>query len=164
MALIFGLLLSLNVLTFPLISEGNQVVVQSQEISYIDLDNYDNLPLTVEEEEKETGEKPVRPRVTMVAVSSLYLEGLMERYGEDYGVSKEVLKKIAFCESTYNPMAINGPYAGMYQFLASTWISNRNAMGLDSNPDLRFNAEEAIKTTAFKISRDGTGAWPVCGK
>jgi hypothetical protein len=36
-------------------------------------------------------------------------------------------------------------------------------MGLNPDPELRFNAEEAIKTTAYKISRDGTGAWPVCG-
>jgi len=161
MVLIFSLLLSLNVLAFPLINQGNQVVVQSQ---YVNLDNYDNLPLTINEEKKETKLKPVKPRIIITLMPALYLEGLMERYGEYYGVSKEVLKKIAFCESGYNPEAINGPFAGMYQFLASTWISNRNAMGLDPNPDLRFNTEEAIRTTAFKISRDGTGAWPVCGK
>jgi hypothetical protein len=52
----------------------------------------------------------------------------------------------------------------MFQFLASTWSANRNSMGLDPNPELRFDAQESIKTTAFKISRDGVGAWPVCGR
>jgi hypothetical protein len=36
-------------------------------------------------------------------------------------------------------------------------------MGLDANSDLRFNAEEAIKTAAFHISQGGQGAWPNCG-
>jgi hypothetical protein len=35
-------------------------------------------------------------------------------------------------------------------------------MGLDSNPDLRFNADESIKTAAFKIAHGGIGAWPNC--
>jgi hypothetical protein len=89
---------------------------------------------------------------------------LMEEYGNLYGVNPEVMKKIARCESGFNPGAVNGPYGGMFQFLTSTWISNRNAMGLDPDPSLRFNAEEAIKTAAFKMGRDGTGAWPVCSR
>lgn len=89
---------------------------------------------------------------------------LIEKYASQYKVDKTLMTKIAHCESHYNPSAVNGPYAGMYQFLASTWTSNRKKMGLDPNPNLRFNAEEAIKTTAFKISRDGPGAWPVCSR
>ena len=92
------------------------------------------------------------------------LEALFDQYSQQYGVKKELLRKIARCESGFNPRAVNGPYGGMFQFLTSTWQSNRRAMGLDPNPDLRFNPEEAVKTTAFKISRDGTGAWPVCGR
>jgi hypothetical protein len=35
-------------------------------------------------------------------------------------------------------------------------------MGLDENLDLRYSAEESAKTAAYKMSRDGFGAWPVC--
>jgi soluble lytic murein transglycosylase-like protein len=91
------------------------------------------------------------------------LESMFERYGNEYGVDKELLKKIAKCESGFNPNANNsGMYLGMFQFASQTWVANRNRMGLDSNPDLRTNAEEAIKTAAYVISKSGPGAWPNC--
>lgn len=94
------------------------------------------------------------------------LDGLFETYGAQYGVSATMLKHIAICESGLRPEALsrNGLYGGLFQFVSSTWSSNRKAMGEDPDPALRFNAEEAIKTAAFKISRDGVGAWPVCGR
>jgi hypothetical protein len=91
-------------------------------------------------------------------------EDLFDKYGLIYGISKEKLKNIAICESGLNPKAINVFYGGLFQFSPSTWSSNRKLMGEDTDTDLRFNAEEAIKTAAFKMSRDGFGAWPHCGK
>lgn len=90
---------------------------------------------------------------------------LIDRYAGEYNVDSQKMKTIASCESGFNQGALspNGLYGGLYQFVASTWVSNRLAMGLDPNPDLRFNGEEAIKTAAFKMARDGFGAWPVCG-
>lgn len=102
------------------------------------------------------------PKVAQQAAADI--EDMFTKYGNNYGVNREYLKKIAHCESTYNPGAVNGIYGGMYQFSASTWIATRNSMGLDPNPDLRFNAEEAVRTTAFKIAHGGSGAWPVCGR
>lgn len=91
---------------------------------------------------------------------------LFETYAGQYGVSSTTLKIIANCESRFNPAALskNGLYGGLFQYSASTWTSTRRAMGLDENPELRFNAEEAIKTTAFKIANGGIGAWPHCSK
>jgi soluble lytic murein transglycosylase-like protein len=85
-------------------------------------------------------------------------------YGDAFNVDPNILRSIAHCESTFRPNAQNGPYGGLYQYLASTWSSTRNAMGLDPDPNLRYDAEEAIKTTAWKISVGGIGAWPTCGK
>jgi hypothetical protein len=87
-----------------------------------------------------------------------------EQYGQTYRVDPRTLQAIARCESGFNPGANNGPYGGLFQFHAGTWQTNRAAMGLDTNPQLRFQPEEAVKTAAFKISRDGTGAWPVCSR
>ncbi|PIP13054.1 MAG: hypothetical protein COX49_03070, partial [bacterium (Candidatus Stahlbacteria) CG23_combo_of_CG06-09_8_20_14_all_40_9] len=92
------------------------------------------------------------------------VQAMIDQYAVEYGVDAKRMKTMASCESGFNPGAVNGTYGGMYQYLASTWSSNRQAMGLDPSPDLRFNAEEAIKTTAYKMARDGVGAWPVCGR
>jgi len=90
------------------------------------------------------------------------LEKLIETYASKYGVNKDMMVGIAKCESGFRENAVNGPYAGMYQFVSSTWVSNRKAMGENPDPSLRFDAEESIKTAAFKMGRDGYGAWPVC--
>jgi hypothetical protein len=86
----------------------------------------------------------------------------IEKYAGEYGVDKKMMYQIAKCESGLRSDAVNGSFGGVYQFLASTWVSNRNAMGLDPNPELRFHAEEAVKTAAFKMSQDGFSAWPTC--
>ena len=87
---------------------------------------------------------------------------LVSKYAQEYGVDDHVLFTIGQCESGFNPTSVNGPYGGVYQFHYSSWASIRNSMGLDPDPDLRFNPEESIKTAAFKIARDGVEAWPAC--
>lgn len=92
------------------------------------------------------------------------LDSMFKKYAEEYGVDSNLLKRIAKCESGFNPKSDSGYYGGMFQYATSTWTSTRSAMGLDPNPELRFNAEESIRTSAFKISRGGASAWPVCSK
>lgn len=101
---------------------------------------------------------------TPAPVAPVDLESSFSQAESTYGVSAALLKGIAQCESGMRANAVNGPYLGMFQFLASTWSSNRRAMGADPDPALRANGHEAIMTAAFKISRDGIGAWPACGK
>lgn len=92
------------------------------------------------------------------------LDNYFKRYSGEFSADENLMRKIAACESGYNVSSHNTTfdYAGMYQFSRDTWINTRTNMGADSNPDLRFNAEEAIKTAAFKISRGGQGAWSSC--
>jgi hypothetical protein len=97
---------------------------------------------------------------TIIAPSEV--DSLINKYASDYAVDPNLMKKIARCESHFNPNAANGQYKGMYQYGNSTWVSTRKQMGLDTDIDLRYNAEEAIKTTAFKISRGGKMAWKDC--
>lgn len=118
---------------------------------------------------------PSRKEITLVVTPTLILkqpinhvsadsDKLITKYAAAYGVDDQLMMRIAKCESGFNTAASNGPYGGMYQFHSQTWISNRTAMGLNPDPNLRFNAEEAIRTAAYKIARDGAGAWPVCGR
>lgn len=110
-------------------------------------------------------QKPKLPSIPQFVVPT-DIHGLIYQYAPQYGANAGVMVHIANCESGMRPNALSssGTYAGMFQFNASTWSSNRRAMGLNPDPNLRFNAEEAIKTAAFKMGRDGYGAWPVCGK
>lgn len=97
-----------------------------------------------------------------ITVSSTDIDGLFAKYSATYGVDQEQLKRIARCESSFNTNAEYGDYVGMFQYAAQSWTTIRSEMGLDTNPDLRKNAEEAIKTAAFHVSRHGAGAWPNC--
>lgn len=101
------------------------------------------------------------PQPTVIAPAQL--DGFFTSYADMYQIDKEQLKKIARCESGFNATSNNsGKYLGMFQFAASTWVSNRTAMGLDSNPDLRLNPEESIRTAAFMLARGQQRAWPNC--
>lgn len=103
-----------------------------------------------------------QPKPTIEVIADL--ETLFTKYGDEYHVDKELLKKIAKCESGFNSQSDTGLYAGMFQFASQTWISTRTLMGLDPNPDLRKNAEESIRTAAFMVSRGQQNAWPTCSK
>lgn len=87
---------------------------------------------------------------------------IVDAAAAEFGVDRTMMQKIVRCESGYNPKARNGQYAGLFQFANSTWRTNRSAMGLDTNLDLRFDAREASRTAAYKMSRDGFGAWKDC--
>lgn len=142
----------------PNMCEINQCVSNT----FDQLEEVDEVALPVIAESAE----PTKPVVSAPVVTApTDLDPLFEKYSGEFGVSSTTMKIIAKCESHFNPGAIssNGLYGGMYQYSASTWKSTRNSMGLDPNPELRFNAEEAIRTTAFKIASGGIGAWPVCG-
>lgn len=109
--------------------------------------------------------KPTRtPTPTPKILTSSQIDELFTNFSNQYSVSRDLLVKIAVCESHLNPNAVNGIYGGMFQFSTSSWITMRRMMNVPNNPTLRFDPEEAIKTAAFKLSVGGIGAWPNCGK
>lgn len=105
---------------------------------------------------------PTPTHIPQPQVSSEEIHGFMERFAGQYGIDVNVLRHIAVCESGFNPLALNGPYAGLFQFNTTTWNNNRLPMGEDPNPDLRFNAEEAIQTAAYLMSLGKFYLWPNC--
>lgn len=107
-------------------------------------------------------ETPI-PTPTRMVASAGDLDSWFTRYADEYHIDRQKLWNIAVCESGLRNDATNGDYLGLYQFATSTWQVNRTRMGADTSPDLRRNPEESIKTAAFKMSRDGYGAWPNCG-
>lgn len=110
-----------------------------------------------------TSPVPLSPTPTTSADHSLeQIHALIELYAAEYGLDPSVLRHLAVCESGFNPLAKNGPYWGLYQFAAASWISNRTVMGEDPCPDLRLEAEAAIKTAAFLLSQGRRNLWPSC--
>lgn len=107
---------------------------------------------------------PIPPTATPTPqiVTSSDLETLFGKYSSQYATDVNELKKIANCETGFNTNADNGINVGLFQYGPASWQSIRGQMGLDGNLDLRKNAEEAIKTAAYQISRFGTDAWPSC--
>lgn len=97
-------------------------------------------------------------------VTAAQMDEWFTNYANKESVNRDLLKKIAVCESKLNPKAVNGIYGGMFQFSSSTWISTRRFMNMDTDPKLRFDAEEAIKTAAVRIATMGDKAWPNCTK
>lgn len=90
------------------------------------------------------------------------MDPLFAQFAGQFGVDKNTLERIAVCESHFNPNAANGDYLGMFQFSTSTWQNYRSQLGMDTNPALRTDITESIRTAAFMLSKRGTSAWPSC--
>ena len=148
------------------------ISVQAVDYSYTPI--YSKFTKTLDWEEKiatfSIKPKPTTPAPKKITVVNYPvptdLDAVFASAAQTYGVDKNLLTKIAKCESNFHSTSVNpdGPYLGMFQYLESTWISTRKQMGADPNPSLVFDAEEAIKTSAWKIAHNGLNSWPVCGK
>ena len=101
--------------------------------------------------------KPLPP-----APSQEEIQGFIERFAVQYGVDANVLRHIAICESGLNPLAYKAGYAGLYQFGPITWGNFRRPMGESEDPDLRYNAEEAVQTAAYVLSLGRESIWKNC--
>ncbi len=105
---------------------------------------------------------PTKTPIPQPTVSSQQINEFIERFASQYGVDPNVLRYMALCESGFNPLASHVGYAGLYQFGSITWKNIRAEIGEDPNPVLRFNAEEAVQTVAYAISKGKRALWPNC--
>jgi hypothetical protein len=105
---------------------------------------------------------PTPTAIPQPKFSSEEIQGFIERFAAQYAVDANVLRHLAVCESGFNAEAVNGAYAGLFQFAQTSWRTNRAIMGEDPNPDLRFNAEEATQTAAYMVSQGRGAIWPNC--
>lgn len=72
-----------------------------------------------------------------------------------YGVAYSRLSCLVRRESTNNPTATNGPYAGLTQFDAQTWSLT------PYREFSRFNGWANVHAAAYLLSRGGGSRWPV---
>lgn len=97
-------------------------------------------------------------------VTSTEINGFINRFSSQYSVDPNFVRHVALCESGFNPKAVNGPYVGLFQFEATTWKNIRLEIGEDTNIDLRANAEEAVQTAAYALSKGKNTIWPHCAE
>lgn len=106
--------------------------------------------------------KTPAPTSTPTPVPPQEVNALIDRFSAQYNVDPNVMRHIAICESGFNPNAVNGAYAGLFQFGPVTWQNIRALIGEDTDINLRFSAEEAAQTAAYALSQGKRGIWPNC--
>lgn len=109
-----------------------------------------------------TTPEPTITPVPQPDFTSEEIYNFIERFASQYGVSPDILRYMALCESGFRPKAKNSIYSGLYQFDSSTWKRFRLEMGEDSDPALRLNAEEAVQTAAYVLHLNKAYIWPNC--
>ena len=75
-----------------------------------------------------------------------------------HGINPDSLDALARCESTYNPLAVNGQYWGLMQLGPA-----HRARFLAAGYDDVWSAEQQASYTADVIVAEGAGAWE-CGR
>lgn len=82
-------------------------------------------------------------------------------YASEYKIDENLLSNIIRCESRFDPNAKNKSSSaeGLAQWVSMSWVSARTQMKESTDLRLRTNIQEAVKTTAFYISRNSTTAW-----
>jgi hypothetical protein len=75
-----------------------------------------------------------------------------------FGQSRNRLRRVALCESTLDPAAANGPYAGLFQFGAPLW---------SRTPFRDFERTDpyaAAFAASWAFARGWDANWPVCSR
>lgn len=105
---------------------------------------------------------PTKVTPTPTRASSQEINGFIERFAQQYGVDPNVIRHMALCESGFNSSATNSKYVGLFQFDATSWKNIRKMMGEETDPDLRYSAEESVQTACYAISIGKRRMWPNC--
>lgn len=89
------------------------------------------------------------------------IDGMIEFYASKYKVDADEMRCTIKNESGFRKQAKNGTStaSGLGQYIIGTWKSWRTKMGENADPDLRFDAEESIKTMAWAFSRGYQPHW-----
>lgn len=90
------------------------------------------------------------------------VSGLLDKYSSLYSLDVNVVRHLALCESGLSSNATNGRYVGLFQYDSQTWKKIRSEMGLDTDPNLRYSAEESIRATTYALSQGKSKLWPNC--
>lgn len=105
--------------------------------------------------------KGTKPRFSYASGS---FSDIINNAALQYGVDAGKMQRVMMCESGGNANSVSrsGKFHGLFQYMQSTWAGASAGAGWGGASI--YNPEAQIYTTAWKISRQGYGAWPVCGR
>lgn len=103
-----------------------------------------------------------KPKPTPTEEPKEIVNRLVDKYSSEYGLDANVVRHLGLCESGFRSNATNGKYVGLFQYDERTWKTIRAEMKLDTDVNLRYSAEEAIKTTTYALSKGKRKLWPNC--
>lgn len=90
------------------------------------------------------------------------IEQQIESAANVAGIDSEYAKKIAKCESGYNPSLRNwqgSTASGVFQFTEGTWRDGLKWRGLNWTLQDRFDADKNIDMAMWFVKREGWGRW-----
>ncbi len=103
-----------------------------------------------------------KPKPTPTAEPKEIVSKLVDKYSSEYGLDVNVVRYLVLCESGLRSNATNGKYAGLFQYDERTWKTIRSEMKQDTDVELRYSAEEAVRTTTYALSKGKKKLWPNC--
>ncbi len=96
------------------------------------------------------------------------IKDMIRNAAAKHGLSAERMLRVADCESTFNPNAVNRNYtagggnpSGLYQYLPETWnrIGGRSPYGAGNGPSSRFDVQHNINVTMWAWASGYSGEW-----
>lgn len=83
----------------------------------------------------------------------------------EFRLDEAKFRRVARCESGFNPFNSTRSYYGVFQHLKSEWAGRVRAFNQGYNPDVLGNPHSPFdnaRIAAWMINNTGWGAWPVC--
>lgn len=100
--------------------------------------------------------------------STAQIQDMIRTQAASHGLSAERMLRVANCESTFNPNAVNRNYtagggnpSGLYQYLPETWnrIGGRSPYGVGAGASSRFDVVHNIKVTMWAFANGYDKEW-----
>lgn len=109
-----------------------------------------------------------RATSTQTAYAAGSIQQMISTAAIKHGLDPARMLRIAKCESTFNPNAVNKNYyagggnpSGLYQYLPETWnrIGGRSPYGVGNGPSSRFDVQHNINVTMWAFANGYSGEW-----
>ncbi len=84
----------------------------------------------------------------------------------EFRLNEGKFRRVARCESGFNPFNSPGSYFGLMQHSKSEWSGRVRAFNQGYDPDVLGNPHapfDNARVAAWMIHNDGWGPWPECG-
>lgn len=86
---------------------------------------------------------------------------------KEFNLDGDKFRRVARCESGFNPFNSSRSYYGLFQHLKTEWTGRAEAFNRGYNPNVLSNPHSPFdnaRVAAWMIHNGGWGPWPECGR